>query len=387
MAEYWGFDEIDADGFIFTSYNSLDWHKVAPIAFELRKMGVPVWYDYGLESGTSEWGTQIARHIKSSGAVIIFVTEGIFDREESYVIEEYEEAKLYGKSVIPVFLDNVVTTDFFADVDEKYARYITGWNRLQGVAYSPDATPEVLARAIKLRLDNSSQIVYKFVPWVDEEAEREAKAEAAHAAARLEAEAEEAAGKAIRTWVRIGSIVYFGSYPQSSNTPEPIRWRVLDIVDNKALMISESLLDCVKYSENLAWVTWENCTIRRWLNSVFMNMAFNADEQTKLSRVKIHNSNNLMYGTEGGGTTVDYVFCFSIEEAEKYFGGNDAEVAKPTAFAMRNGCDDGTRWWLRSPGYDSKYAAVFINGNNIDDFGCRVDTGYIGVRPVILVRL
>ena len=191
VAEHWGFEQVDCDGLIFTSYNSLDWRRVAPIALELRKLGVPVWYDYGLEAGTSEWGTQITRHIKKSGALIIFVTKGIFDREESYVIEEDEEAKMYGKPVIPVFIDNVVTAEFFADVKEEYARYITGWNRLQGVAYSSTASPEGLAQAIKHRIDNSSQITYKAVPWVDSEAEREAKAEEARTAAQHEAAAEE----------------------------------------------------------------------------------------------------------------------------------------------------------------------------------------------------
>jgi len=399
MAEFWGFDQVDTDGLIFTSYNSLDWRRVAPVALELRKLGVPVWYDYGLEAGTSEWGTQITRHIKKSSALVIFVTKGIFDREESYVIEEYEEAKMYGKPVIPVFLDNVVAADFFVNVDEKYARYITGWNRLQGVAYSPAATPESLAQTIKHRLDNSSQITYKAVPWVDREAEREAKAEAARAAARLEAEAEErrkaaesASRAAQRTEAKIGARVAFGSYPQSSNTPEPIMWRVLDIIDGKALMISESLLDCKRYNESEEIVTWETCTLRRWLNGEFMSMAFNAEECNKLSRVKVPNPENQSYGTEGGSPTEDYAFCLSIDEANKYFGGDEDRKAKPTAVARKNGCYVssvfGTGWWwLRSPGVNSSRAANVDSDGGIGGLGSSVHNDDFGVRPVVLARL
>ena len=48
----------------------------------------------------------------------------------------------------------------------------------------------------------------------------------------------------------VGQHIYFGSYPQSSGTPEPIEWRVLEVKDGKALILSEKLLDChVKISK------------------------------------------------------------------------------------------------------------------------------------------
>lgn len=399
MAEYWGFDQIDTDGLIFTSYNSLDWRRVAPIALELRKLGVPIWYDYGLEAGTKDWGTQISIHIDKASALVIFVTKGIFERKESYVMEEYDEADRLDIPVIPVFLDDVIAKEYFKTIDPKYRRYVNFWDKLQGVAYSSAATPESLAKAIKHRLDNSTQITYKAVPWVDREAERESKAEAARAAARIEAEAEErrkaaevAARAAQRTEAKIGAHVAFGSYPQSSNTPEPIMWRVLDIINGKALMISESLLDCKQYNERFESVTWETCTLRRWLNGEFMNRAFSNEERSRLSRVKILNPDNPIYETKGGNPTEDYVFCLSIGETNKYFGGDEDRKAKPTALARKNGCyansDFGTGWWwLRSPGYNIRDAAGVYGDGSIGELGVGVDSGGYGVRPVVLARL
>lgn len=101
MAEFWGFDQIDRKGLVFTSYNSLDWRRVAPIALEMRKLGVPVWYDYGLEAGTDAWRTQISIHsihIEKASTLVIFVTKGIFERENSYVIKEYREANILART-------------------------------------------------------------------------------------------------------------------------------------------------------------------------------------------------------------------------------------------------------------------------------------------------
>ena len=78
MAESWGFSPVDRDGLIFASYNSSDYRRVAPIALEMRKMGLPVWYDNGLVASADPWGAQISKRIDRAAALVIFVTKGIF---------------------------------------------------------------------------------------------------------------------------------------------------------------------------------------------------------------------------------------------------------------------------------------------------------------------
>ena len=72
------------------------------------------------------------------------------------------------------------------------------------------------------------------------------------------------------------SVITFGKYEQDNNVGngrEDIEWLVLDVKDNKALIISKYGLDCQPYNASQAEVTWENCTLRKWLNDNFLSKA------------------------------------------------------------------------------------------------------------------
>ena len=72
--------------------------------------------------------------------------------------------------------------------------------------------------------------------------------------------------------ISVGDHILFGYYPQRSAPgtdnfdPEPIEWRVLDIQDRNAVIISEYLLDATVYYFDMADVTWEMSSLRKWLN-------------------------------------------------------------------------------------------------------------------------
>ncbi|MDY6017558.1 MAG: TIR domain-containing protein, partial [Oscillospiraceae bacterium] len=75
---------------------------------------------------------------------------------------------------------------------------------------------------------------------------------------------------------KAGDYVFFGAYEQdnsASNGKEHIEWLVLEVKDGKALVISKYALDCKQYNTNYTDVTWEACTLRRWLNNDFINAA------------------------------------------------------------------------------------------------------------------
>ena len=78
--------------------------------------------------------------------------------------------------------------------------------------------------------------------------------------------------------------VLFGSYPQSDAsgfTKEPIEWIVLDRQEDRALLLSKNILDCKNYNDTLVDTTWENCSLRNWLNTSFLLNAFDSNEQKK----------------------------------------------------------------------------------------------------------
>ena len=113
MSTYFGFTPSNQSGSYFISYNSEDAERVAPIAFAMHQSGVPLWYDQGLIYG-EQWEKQIAEHIASCKAVIMFVTKKLMQRERlSYVRLEYNLAtnSENNKKVYIALLDDIKDRD------------------------------------------------------------------------------------------------------------------------------------------------------------------------------------------------------------------------------------------------------------------------------------
>lgn len=228
----------------------------------------------------------------------------------------------------------------------------------------------------------------------------------------------------------VGDIVYFGSYEQDNdleNGTEPVEWYVLDKTDGEATLLAVYLLDCKSYNG----ATWENCTLRSWLNDEFYNTAFSMEEQAVIVDAKVVNENNPLYNTEGGNDTADKVWLLSLGEIEKYFyidrnvfedrwngnmsreeyitycyGQDNRLCAMPTAYTIprsagtyseegaqsdleEHGYDmsyavESYAWWLRSPGSDSDYAALVLHGGGVYYDGSRGGLN-LGVRPAVKV--
>lgn len=211
--------------------------------------------------------------------------------------------------------------------------------------------------------------------------------------------------------ISVGDHILFGSYPQNSAPgtdtfdPEPVEWRVLDIQDGKALIISEYLLDAAVYYYDMADVTWETSSLRTWLNGTFYDTAFSAGEKSLIQNVKINNPDNPLYGTTGGNDTDDNVFCLSLEEAQLYFRDAEDRMTAPTEYAVKQGAAvsdsctlaNGMKtgwWWLRSPASSSNRAADADCFGNIDTVknadgvdGDMVFAESNCVRPVIWITL
>ena len=192
---------------------------------------------------------------------------------------------------------------------------------------------------------------------------------------------------------KAGDYVFFGTYEQDNNTSngkEDVEWLVLEVKDGKALVVSKYALDCKQYNTSSTDVTWETCTLRKWLNNDFINAAFSGYEKAMIPTVTVSADKNPNNSTNPGNATQDQVFLLSITEANKYFGSDSARQCKPTDYAVANGTwESGSGncwWWLRSPGVIQGYAAhvyddgdVYENGNNV--------IGDIAVRPALWISL
>ena len=190
----------------------------------------------------------------------------------------------------------------------------------------------------------------------------------------------------------VGNYVEFGAYPQTSDSNiKEIEWLVLARNGNSALLISRYSLDAQPYNKGFTSITWENCTLRKWLNETFLNAAFGADEQAAIQSTNVPAGRNPEYDTNPGSATTDKVFLLSIDEAEKYFSSDDARMCQPTAYAVENGAskhDNGTSlWWLRSPGYFQDLAAFVASVGLVGYPGECVNYDYVCVRPALWVNL
>lgn len=193
-----------------------------------------------------------------------------------------------------------------------------------------------------------------------------------------------------------GDHVTFGSYPQNhGDIKEPIEWVVLEVKDNEALLISRYALDCQPYHEESADITWENCSLRKWLNDDFMKAAFTDDEQRRISVSENPSGVNPRSGAKSGNDTRDRIFCLSLAEAEQYYAFDTARRCLPTEYAIEEGVlidnefgdnDEGCCFWLlRSPGM-SQNLATFVNPDgSLEFFGGDVEAPLGAIRPALRI--
>ncbi|MCR4721377.1 MAG: DUF6273 domain-containing protein [Lachnospiraceae bacterium] len=199
--------------------------------------------------------------------------------------------------------------------------------------------------------------------------------------------------------VKTGDTIKFGTYEQDYpvDGKDPIEWVVLDKTKSGIVVMSKYALDCLPYNTERTDVTWETCTLRKWLNEKFYNAAFNKTEKSMIRKATVHNNDNPYYGTEGGNDTKDKVFLLSIEDAFDYFDINLR--CAPSRYAVAQGAIDNEDfitddnksacwWWLRSPGDGSDYAAFVYSDGYVYDDGADVFSSYVGaVRPVLVLKL
>lgn len=113
-----------------------------------------------------------------------------------------------------------------------------------------------------------------------------------------------------------GDRIYLGSYEQDGNEEngkEPILWRVLQINKKEMLLLSEYALDVQPFHTCSEEVTWEDSSVRKWLNTEFYQKAL-AGWETAVKEVTCKASDNQTYGTDGGNDTKDKVFLLAWED-------------------------------------------------------------------------
>ena len=187
-----------------------------------------------------------------------------------------------------------------------------------------------------------------------------------------------------------GDICIFGHYKQikDDDTMYPIRWRVVKTDSTNGLMLHSLYgLDHKPYNQTSRDITWEQCTLRSWLNGFgpeanldgvdftednFIKTAFNETEQAYLNTVTNSNPN---YGTApGGNSTEDKVYLANKTEAFYGLGYGTTYAAggsgDPEHCIGEPGNVYGSvAWWYRGPGKDLPDYAAGWSGNGVQNHG------------------
>ncbi len=131
---------------------------------------------------------------------------------------------------------------------------------------------------------------------------------------------------------KVGDIITFGAYEQDGNWDngkEPIEWIILSNDDSEIYIVSRYVLlaGVINPFEKGKNVTWENCSLREYLNSEFINESFSDEEAAVISETELSDAG-----------TADRVFLLAEDDVKL----NDAIFLRdmdrrcsPTEFAYK----------------------------------------------------
>ncbi len=191
---------------------------------------------------------------------------------------------------------------------------------------------------------------------------------------------------------------------------EPIKWRILKIDGNRALLLSEMIIDSQEYYDGYAngysgnQVVYPNnyeySNIRAWLNDDFYNTAFSKLQSWMIYLTEVDNSasNTSEFACNN---TSDFVFLLSEKEASSSdfgfaaFSVYDEDRRKETtAYALSQGAyikganDNKGKWWLRTPAKDYSTSAGYVgDAGYIVVNGLGVGATDCGVCPALWINL
>ncbi len=194
---------------------------------------------------------------------------------------------------------------------------------------------------------------------------------------------------------------YFGDAQYRYFKWERIKWRVLKNDGSTLFLAADKGLDCKAYDKTDT--SWENCTLRSWLNNEFYGTAFSSGEQAAIVAQDVVNEDNPNYNTEGENDTRDNVYLLSIGEVtnseygfcEDYSACSVSRRIQASDYAHARGgrieTDSAYKgnscWWLRSLGISAiRVADVTYDGHVYRD-GTGVDNYDVVCVPALHINL
>lgn len=146
------------------------------------------------------------------------------------------------------------------------------------------------------------------------------------------------------------------------------KWYVLKMENGKALLMKKKAMTKFQYNNNYEAVTWEESSIRSYLNVEFIHETFTEEEQKSLVLTDVKNADNPTFGTDGGKDTKDYVYLLSVDDIKS------GSLPIPSF---------SSNTWLRTPGANQLSTVFLSNNGAIMDYGYSVTSEEISMHPVL----
>ena len=189
-----------------------------------------------------------------------------------------------------------------------------------------------------------------------------------------------------------GEVVTFGRYEQDGdeeNGREPIEWTIMTKEENKVLLISKNILECMPFEkESDDSMGWHVSTLRDWMNDEFYFISFSPEER---SRIKPYNSKSEKFDTNGAEQNVFLLDLFNMEKIYDISYHTTSDLSRPhsdvsgiqTEYIEQKYPKNEGRWWVDNSFKDGD--GFLMNGDGSLGTGdCR--DADVGVRPMIWVE-
>lgn len=343
--------------YIFVSYAHKDSEKMLWFVEELQKY-CNVWYDNGIHPG-NEWADKIADKLENCSLFLCLVSP--YSLASDNCRDELAMARDSGKPFINIRLSDV---SFEGGMQLRYGRY----------QYFDLFNYDDITQAVKHLLksesfdDNifSKQDVLK--KWVDHTKLIMAQTE------ETSSNLNENNADYFVKFRNVGGIVEFGRYLDT-----PIQWEIRRVQKDRAVLISKEILETMAFDEYTD--CYAKSAIRAWLNTAFLENAFDQEEQVLLCPVS----------SEDEECKKDKVSLLSRQQAETFFKDAQDRMKGGNDYTRKNGLIANATghgwWWLSSADSRAEGCVYRVYSNGRIGFDSDLQNEKIGVVPMIVVKI